>query len=107
MRVNRSCQAEGGFGVLKYDMLYDRFRRTGIDQVSTEFMLTALGYNIRKFLRYSEKGLNRRYWTAPDGTVPEVFKEPSAKRLANRVSKQHSKAVNETARNYRYRSSKR
>lgn len=107
MRVNRSCQSEGGFGVLKHDMLYDRFRRTGIDQVSTEFMLTALGYNIRKLLRYSEKGLKRTYWSAPEGTVPEVFRKPSAKRLANRVSKQHSKSVNETARNYRYRSSKR
>ena len=106
MRVNRSCQAEGGFGVLKYDMLYDRFRRTGIDQVSTEFMLTALGYNIRKFLRYSEKGLNQRYWTAPDGTVPEVFKKPSAKRLANRAASLHSKSVNEVARSYRYRQSK-
>lgn len=76
MRVNRSCQAEGGFGVLKQDMSYDRFRRIGMKQVSVEFMLTALGHNIRKYLRYSEKGLSRKVWTAPEGTSPERFKKP-------------------------------
>ena len=105
MRVNRSCQSEGGFGVMKYDMLYDRFRRIGIDQVSTEFMLTALGYNIRKFLRYSEVGLKQKYWTAPEGTVSEVFRKPSAKRLVNRATRLRSKSVNEVAKNYRYKSS--
>ena len=103
MRVNRSCQAEGGFGIMKQNMSYDRFRRTGMEQVSTELMLTALGCNIRKFLRYSEKGLSQSYWTAPEGTCPETFRKPSAKRLANRVSKSRSKSVNETARDYKYK----
>lgn len=103
MRVNRSCQAEGGFGILKQDMLYDRFRRVGIEQVKVEFMLTALGYNIRKFLRYSEKGLQVKYWTAPEGTATETFKKPSAKRLKNRVEKKHLKSINEVARTYKYK----
>lgn len=103
MRVNRSCQAEGGFGILKQDMLYDRFRRVGIEQVKVEFMLTALGYNIRKFLRYSEKGLQVKYWTAPEGTVAETFKKPSAKRLKNRVEKKRLKNANEVARTYKYK----
>lgn len=103
MRVNRSCQAEGGFGILKRDMSYDRFRRVGIEQVRCEFMLTALGYNIRKFLRYSEKGLKVKYWTAPDGTAPERFRKPSAKRLRNRVERRLWKSANEVARTYRYK----
>ena len=107
MRVNRSCQAEGGFGVLKQDMSYDRFRRIGMKQVSVEFMLTALGHNIRKYLRYSEKGLSRKVWTAPEGTSPERFKKPSAKRLANRVKKRQEKTVNEIARDYNYKRKKR
>ena len=32
--IHYTCQSEGGFGVMKYDMLYDRFRRIGIDQVT-------------------------------------------------------------------------
>ncbi len=91
MRVNRTCQAEGSFGILKQDMFYDRFRRIGLPQVSVEFMMIALGHNIRKFLRYSEKGLIRKYWSAPSGTEPERFKKPSAKRLTNRITKRRSK----------------
>lgn len=103
MRVNRSCQVEGGFGVLKQDMFYDRFRRVGMNQVSVEFMLTALGYNIRKFLRYCDKGLKVKYWVAPDETVPEKFKKPSAKRLKNRVERKRQKTANEIARSYHYK----
>lgn len=66
-------------------------------------MLTALGYNIRKFLRYSEKGLKVKYWTAPDGTAPERFRKPSAKRLRNRVERRLWKSANEVARTYRYK----
>ena len=36
MRVNRSCQVEGVFGIIKQDMTYTRFRRTSIERVSTE-----------------------------------------------------------------------
>ena len=103
MRVNRSCQSEGCFGVLKQDMFFDRFRRTGMEQVKVEFMLTALGYNIRKFLRYCEKGVPVKYWTAPETTVPETFKKPSAKRLKNRTEKKRLKSANEIARNYTYK----
>ena len=60
MMVNRSCQVEGCFGGLKQDMYFDRFRRVGMDQVKVELMLNALGYNIRKFLRYCEKGVPAR-----------------------------------------------
>ena len=47
-------------------------------------MLTALGMNIRKYMRNVAAP---KVWTAPEGTVPQVFKKPSAKRLANRIAK--------------------
>lgn len=103
MRVNRSCQVEGGFGVLKYDMAYDRFRRMGMDSVNVEFMLTALGYDIRKYLRHYKDGIIEKYWVAPPDTVPQKFKRPSAKRLANRVNKGKEKTANEKAKSsYKY-----
>lgn len=103
MRVNRSCQSEGGFGIVKQDLPYPRLRRTGLPQVGVEFMLTVLARNIRRFLKYSGKDLKLKYWTAPKGTETEKFRKPSAKRLSNRVTRQRKKSVNETARDYKYK----
>lgn len=103
MRVNRSCQMEGCFGILKQDREFDRFSRRGMEQVSVEFMLEALGHNTRKFLRYAEKGKVPKYWSAPIDIEPERFKKPSAKRLANRERRKAEKTVNEVARKYKYR----
>ncbi len=52
MRVNRSSQVEGAFGVIKQDFQYERFRRRSLPKVSLEFMLVCLGYNIRKLFKY-------------------------------------------------------
>ena len=95
MRVNRSCQMEGAFGIIKNNMLYDRFRRTSMESVNVEFMLTSLGFDIRKFLRYYKGDVPVKYWTAPPDTVPQTFKKPSAKRLAKRATKIKTKSVNE------------
>ncbi len=40
MRVNRSSQVEGAFGVIKQDMDYERARRRGLENVALELMLT-------------------------------------------------------------------
>lgn len=95
MRVNRSCQMEGAFGIIKNNMLYDRFRRTTMESVNVEFMLTSLGFDIRKFLRYYKGDVPVKYWTAPPDTVPQTFKKPSAKRLAKRATKIRTKSANE------------
>lgn len=101
MRVNRSFQAEGAFGVIKQDFQYDRFRRRSIEKVSAEFMLICLGYNIRKLFRYFEGNLKASHWKAPLNIEPEKFKNPSAKRLSNKTKK--NKSVNEEAKsNYKY-----
>lgn len=101
MRVNRSYQVEGCFGIMKQDFRYDRFRRTHLDRVSMELMLTALGMNIKKYLNGVAKP---KYWKAPPDIKPQVFKKPSAKRLANRVNKIREKQPNEKAKDsYKYR----
>lgn len=49
LRMNRSIQVEGAFGVLKWDHDFTRFLRRGRNNVKTEFMLLCFAYNIRKF----------------------------------------------------------
>lgn len=48
LRLNRSIQVEGAFGVLKEDHGFRRFLLRGKQNVRTEFLLLALGYNINK-----------------------------------------------------------
>ena len=91
MRVNRSSQVEGAFGVIKQDMNYNRFRRVSIEKVETEFMLTALGYNVRKLFKYYNNVDCFTYWKAPENLSEEKFKKPSYKRLTNKVNKKGCK----------------
>lgn len=48
LRVNRSIQVEGAFGVLKSDYNFSRFLTRGKNSVKTEFILLCLGYNLNK-----------------------------------------------------------
>jgi len=48
LRVNRSIQSEGAFGVLKEDRQFDRFLTRGKPNVTTELLLLCFGYNINK-----------------------------------------------------------
>ncbi len=48
LRMNRSIQVEGAFGVLKYDHGFARFLTRGKNKVKTEFILLSMGYNINK-----------------------------------------------------------
>lgn len=48
LRINRSIQVEGAFGVLKQDMGFRRFVLRGSVKVQTEFLLLCLGYNLNK-----------------------------------------------------------
>ena len=104
MRVNRSSQVEGAYGVIKQDMEYTRLRRTTIEKVKAEIMLICLGYNIRKLFRYFEGKAKFNYWRAPDNLKPETFKKPSGKRLSKKTQKKQEKSVNEKAKsNYEYK----
>jgi hypothetical protein len=48
LRMNRSIQVEGAFGVLKEDYGFRRFLTRGKQNVGIEFLLLSLGYNINK-----------------------------------------------------------
>ena len=104
MRINRSCQVEGVFGNIKQNMAYTRFRRTSLDRVSTEFALTCLGLNLRKFMRFASTGKLPKYWVAPLNLPAGSFKKPSAKRLTNRVNRKRSLPPNAALRSsYKYK----
>ena len=49
LRMNRSIQAEGCFGVMKYDRWYKRIVRKGLRWVKLELLLVALGHNLYKY----------------------------------------------------------
>ena len=48
LRMNRSIQVEGAFGVLKSDYQFKRFLTRGKSNVKTEFLFLCIGYNINK-----------------------------------------------------------
>ena len=99
MRINRSSQVEGAFGVIKQDMDYERVRRRGLENVSAECMLVCLGYNIRKMFAIIEGRGKTDYWTAPDDLEPEIPKKADMKRLMRKPLK----GLNETLRKgYKY-----
>lgn len=49
LRMNRSIQAEGTFGVMKQDRWYKRIVRRGLDSVQLELYLVSIGHNLYKF----------------------------------------------------------
>ena len=49
LRIQRSIQVEGAFGVIKENYGIRRFRRGGLKNVELEMTLTAIGYNLLKF----------------------------------------------------------
>lgn len=103
IRVNRSCQVEGAFGIIKGNKAFDRFSRRGLEKVRAEFMMVCLGYNLQKYFRFRDGNLVLKYWIAPENLKPETRKKPSAKRLSKRASKVRSKSANEKAKDeYKY-----
>ena len=49
LRMNRSIQAEGTFGVMKYDRWYKRIVRRNQIKVELEIYLVSIGFNLHKF----------------------------------------------------------
>ncbi len=92
IRVNRSIQAEGIFGLMKQDIGYTRLRRRGKEKVSAELMLYFLGLNLRRLLDFYRTGKQLPFWSAPDDLVSEKFEKPSAKRLSKKGKKINEKA---------------
>ena len=49
LRMNRSIQAEGTFGIIKNDRWYKRIVRRGLKSVLLEVYLVSIGQNLYKF----------------------------------------------------------
>ena len=49
LRMNRSIQAEGTFGIMKYDRWYKRTVRRGLKSVMAELFLVSIGHNLYKY----------------------------------------------------------
>lgn len=49
LRMNRSIQSEGAFGIMKWNRGYTRLRRRGINGVILELGLISCGFNLHKF----------------------------------------------------------
>lgn len=96
MRVSRSSQVEGTFGIIKQDMDYERIRRRGLGKVSAEIMLVSLGYVFRKvFGLLSGKG-SIDYWLAPEDLMPEKIPELNIDKML--CKKKRVKGKNEALR---------
>ena len=55
LRLNRSIQVEGAFGVLKENMKFKRFKYREKEKTKVEILLFALGYNLRKYIHKREQ----------------------------------------------------
>lgn len=47
--MNRSIQAEGTYGIIKWDKAYKRLRRKGLENVMLELTLISCGFNLYKY----------------------------------------------------------
>lgn len=55
LRMNRSIQAEGTFGIIKNDRWYKRIVRRGIKSVMLEVFLVSIGHNLYKYHNKQKK----------------------------------------------------
>lgn len=58
LRMNRSIQVEGAFGVIKQDYGFRRFLLRGKKNIRTEFTLLAFAYNVQKLFNKTIKNRN-------------------------------------------------
>lgn len=56
LRVNRSIQVEGAFGIIKQDMGFRRFLTRGKHKTETQFFLIAFAFNLMKLQSRLENG---------------------------------------------------
>lgn len=57
LRMNRSIQAEGAYGTIKWNKAYTRARRRGLKGINFEIAVISCGFNLHK---YYLKQLSRR-----------------------------------------------
>ena len=60
LRMNRSIQSEGTFGIMKWDRSYKRAYRRGLNSVILEFTLVSCGFNLYKYHNKKRKKTQQR-----------------------------------------------
>lgn len=55
LRMNRSIQSEGTFGIIKNDRWYKRIVRRGLKTVQLELFLVAIGHNLYKYHKKKQR----------------------------------------------------
>lgn len=66
LRINRSIQSEGAFGVLKEDRHFRRLRRRGTEGVFAEILLYAIAFDIEKLHAKEQSGRLKTMLFYPD-----------------------------------------
>ena len=66
LRINRSIQSEGAFGILKEDWHFRRLRRRGTEGVFAEILLYAIAFNIEKLHAKEQCGRLKTMLFYPD-----------------------------------------
>ena len=66
LRINRSIQSEGAFGVLKEDRHFRRLRRRGLQGVFAEILLYAIAFDIEKLHAKEQSGRLKTMLFYPD-----------------------------------------
>lgn len=61
LRMNRSIQVEGAFGVLKSDRNFRRFLMRGKTNISTELFLLCLAFDLQKFFSKLQRGKRKSH----------------------------------------------
>ena len=61
LRVNRSIQVEGAFGVIKQDMNFRRFILRGKENTEMQFFILAMAFNIQKLHNKTQSGRNKQH----------------------------------------------
>ena len=62
LRMNRSIQVEGAFGLLKNDFSFRRFMTTGKRNIRIELFFLALGFNLKKrWMKQQKSRLETHY----------------------------------------------
>ena len=67
LRMNRSIQVEGAFGVIKQDFGFKRFLTRGKQKTEAQFFLIAFAFNIEKLCNRIN---SKRFGTSLFGTKP-------------------------------------
>ena len=61
LRMNRSIQVEGAFGVLKSNRKFKRFLMRGKTNISTELFLLCLAFDLQKFFSKLQRGKQKSH----------------------------------------------